>query len=847
MQDSLQTALRAKQLLLVLDNFEQVLDAAPLVGDLLARSAAAHRAGDQPRAAAPVWRAGVPGAAPCAPGSQQRSHRPAGLAQSAAVALFIQRARAVQPDFQVTAATAPAVAAICVWLDGLPLAIELAAARSRLLSPAALLARLRSCLRLLTGGARDLPARQQTMRATIDWSYHLLDQAEQRLFARLAPFTGGWTLDAAEAVCDPSGDLGVDVVDGLQSLVDKSLLRPDHGVATEPRFSMFETIREYALERLAALDEVPALRRQHAAYYVALAERAEPALRGPQQRAWLERLEAERGNVWAALDWSQAGTSGPSGVELGVRLVGALWQFLLVRGSYAEGQRWSALATAPGAHAATLSSAVSAKALLAQALLEDRFGTDVRSAALAEQSLALFQAAGERWGAAMALALVGGADIWHGAVVQGRARLDEGLRLARAAGDPWLMAWVLGEAGRLVWWPIGERQQAMDFSEEGVCLARAAGDPWLIARLLMSQGYIAMSLDEFGLARARFEESLALQRTLANETEVATSLLGLAYVALEQGDYATSQRLQAERLALEQQIGNRRGTAHALRTLGQLAWAQGDAGQAQALYNQSELLYREQGVTEPYLLYDRGRLARTQGEYERAARYVEEALAGWKAVGDRWGIGRGLVVLGQIAHAAGDDERAAGYLRESLAVRQALGHKVSIATCLASLAGVAQAQGAPVRAARLYGAAEGLRDAVGTVIPPPERALYQQEVAHVRAQLNEATFHAAWEAGRALALEQAIAEALTAVGDETTQAAAPPDSGLSRARQAPHLTMREVEVLRIVAEGATDQEAAARLGLRPRTVTTYLTRIYAKLGVRTRTAAVRVAREQHVI
>jgi poly(hydroxyalkanoate) depolymerase family esterase len=352
--ERLKVSLRGKHLLLVLDNFEQVLAAAPLLADLLARCpqltvlvtsrAALHLRGEHevpvPPLALPDLR--------CLPDLTA-------LAQYPAVALFVQRAQAVKLDFQLSSANAPAVAAICVRLDGLPLALELAAARVRMLPPHALLTRLSDRLKLLTGGPRDVPARQQTLRATLDWSYGLLDADEQVLFARLGVFVGGAALEAIEAVCDPQGDLPLDTLDGIESLLDKNLLRRDEGVGGEPRFGMLETIHEYARERLEASGERERLRQQHATYYLALAEATEAAVTEPEGAAWLARLEAERDNLRAVLGWARE----RGDEELGLRLAGVLCR---PGGCICEGRRWLEALLAKGDTAPT---EIQVRALLA--------------------------------------------------------------------------------------------------------------------------------------------------------------------------------------------------------------------------------------------------------------------------------------------------------------------------------------------------------------------------------------------------------------------------------------------------------------------------------------------------
>ncbi|HEX6737279.1 MAG TPA: adenylate/guanylate cyclase domain-containing protein, partial [Vicinamibacteria bacterium] len=317
-RESLIASLRDRELLVIIDNFEQVLAAAPLLADLLAACpglkvlvtsrTVLRLYGAQEFPVPPL---ALPDPGPLPPLEA--------LSQYAAVALFIQRAQAAKPDFQVTNATAPLVAEICARLDGLPLAIELAAARVRLLPLPTLLARLEHRLQVLTGGAQDLPARHQTLRGAITWSHDLLDAGEQQLFRRLAVFAGGCTLEAAELVCNVGGDLALELLDGLASLVDKSLLRQSERADGEPCFVMLDTIREYGRERLEANGEAAAIERAHAAYYLALAEEAEQALLEPRQAAWLARLDEEHDNLRAALDWARA--HGQAAVAL--RLAGA--------------------------------------------------------------------------------------------------------------------------------------------------------------------------------------------------------------------------------------------------------------------------------------------------------------------------------------------------------------------------------------------------------------------------------------------------------------------------------------------------------------------------------------------
>ncbi|HEV2122651.1 MAG TPA: tetratricopeptide repeat protein, partial [Chloroflexota bacterium] len=430
------------------------------------------------------------------------------LTQYEAVRLFIQRAQAVKPDFAITSANAPAVAEICVRLDGLPLAIELAAARSKLLPPQAVLTRLARRLTLLTGGARDLPARQQTLRGAIDWSYSLLDPGEQTLLARLAVFVGGRTLDAIEAVCTADGDLPIDPFDGVASLVDKSLLRQEDGPEGEPRFAMLETIHEYAGERLDARGEAETLRRHHADYFLLLAETAEPALRGPQQRSWLERLEADHDNLRAALQWALDHGE----VETALRLGGALGVFWVIRGHLSEGRRWlEAALTVSGARASVAR--------------------------------------------ATALAWAGNLAGLQGDYGQASRLAEDGVALARALDDRRALADALLILGILMT-DQGEHTQAVALYDESLALYRALGNNARIAAIINNLGSVALGQGDYARATALFEEGLALFRDVGDTRGISVCLINLGLVALYQGHYAHALVHYTEALRLSYELGD---------------------------------------------------------------------------------------------------------------------------------------------------------------------------------------------------------------------------------------------------------------------------------------------------
>ncbi len=517
-----------KQLLLVLDNFEQVLEAAgELPGllssapglTLLVTSREALRLSGEQRYPVPTLSLPDP-----------RWRLDAGaLARYEAVALFRERARAVQPDFQITDENGAAIAEICRRVDGLPLAIELAAARSRVLSPQALLGRLDERLRLLTGGARDLPERQQTLRATIDWSYGLLSGPEQALFARLAVFRGGRTLEAVEAVCGEDGGLGLDVLDGLESLVDKSLLRREQGSEAEPRFVMLETIQEYACERLAEQGEAEQLERRHADYFLALAEEAQPEFDRADAASWLARLEREHDNLRAALEFYDAAANG----ERELQLTAALWRFWIMRGYVSEGSE--RLRTALAGPSQELSSARE-NSLGGLAGLAYYQGALDEAEALIEQALASARKRGDDKNATRFLVTLG-AVLQSGDCERAAAIYQE--ILGQRSLEPQNRAYALLNLCVLLI-ETGDLAQARRHAQEGLDLLRDLADADATATSLVNLGEIELRLGEPERAREHLAESLPICLRLGNRHIVALGIQGFAAVRLAGGDAAGS-------------------------------------------------------------------------------------------------------------------------------------------------------------------------------------------------------------------------------------------------------------------------------------------------------------------
>ncbi len=558
--DAVRLHLREKHLLLLLDNFEHVASAAPLVADLLAACpglcvlvtsrARLHLSGEHIYLVPPL-RTPDPDRLPPL----------ADLAEMPAVALLVQRARAAGADVALDAVTAPALATLCRRLDGLPLAIELAAPRLAVLSPEMLVRRLTPRLDLLTGGARDLPARQQTLRATLEWSYALLSPGEQALFRRLSIVAGGCTLEAAEAVgALASGD----VADRLGALIDKSLVYRETAAEDEPRFGMLETIREYALERLEEGGEAEAetVRRRHATYYLDLAEEAASLLTGAQQALWLDRLDQEHDNLRAAWAWMRERAA----VESGARLVRALSRFWDNRGYQSEGRRWIGDLLARRPHPqpdAPGDSGVDPAAVDGSAVLWARVYNTAGWLAHRQGDLE----AATRW-------------------------LDTSLALYRAHGPPSEIARALSDLGNALA-SQGHVARALALQEESVALARSLGDGHALAINLLNLATTRDEQDDCVRAAILYEESLVILRQLDDQQRIAMVLVNLGHVAARQGTHQRAAALCEEALALFQSMGDRQGMAYACSYLGDARAGQGDDGASKAWYRRGLILFRE--------------------------------------------------------------------------------------------------------------------------------------------------------------------------------------------------------------------------------------------------------------
>jgi predicted ATPase/DNA-binding SARP family transcriptional activator/Tfp pilus assembly protein PilF len=639
--------LHGRRVLLVLDNFEQIIGAAALLVDVLL-DAPTVKLLVTSRAPLDLPEERIYSLLPLQLPDRSYSHDLARLRRTEAVRLFIDRARLARSGFVLTEANANAVAELCRRLDGLPLPLELAAARVKLLSPAAILQRLGQRVeRLKAAPGSGVPARHRTLHSAIAWSYDLLPGEEQALVTGLAVFVGGFTLAGAHAV---SGDVDIDIVDGIESLQTNNLIKIERASGEQARFGMLETIREYGLERLAERGDGEEVRRRHANFYLALAEEAAPGLMGPQQMRWLQQLDSERGNLRAALTWAiQSGES-----EVGLRTAAALWRFWQLRASETEGRGYvDRLLAGPNSSASTRANAQSRAASLAYAQ-----GDNASVRRYLEASLPVHRALNHDRHVAGSLGVLGSSALAEGDTERARMLIEEALATARRASDLFGEAQALAQLGNVLV-AEGELDEAKRMFSESVRKARELGDARGVANWTRSIGEIALVQGDYSQARQLFEESLATHRRLDDGFGISGSLSNLAFLALETKDNDTARRLLDERIKLDRKGGYHYRIAVSLELAAKLAAAQDLPRRAARLYGAASV-NRESFRVSAGPDWRIGLIGLSFGptgiEFPDPARNVDElqTLLGDKAFGEAWAQGEAMSLEEALAYAVED-------------------------------------------------------------------------------------------------------------------------------------------------------------------------------------------------
>jgi predicted ATPase/DNA-binding CsgD family transcriptional regulator len=799
--DTLAGQLRGADLMLVIDNCEHVLDAvAVLAGELLAAAPGVRMLCTSRE------QIGLPG---------EMAWRVASLDEETSVELFSERAAQARPGWNADAAQVEVIARICRRLDGLPLAIELAAARTRMMHPAQIAEALDDRFRLLTGSTRQVVARQQTLEASVDWSYDLLDEQERAALRRLSAFAGGFTLAAAEAVCADGSDIEeYSVLELLSRLVDKSLITAEHD--TGGRYRLLETVRHYATIRLVDAAETEATRNRHMSYFLASAEHAEPAVAGSDGPAVLGRLESEHDNLRAALEWAE--TTGAH--ETMLRLVAALAVFWVLRGHTADGGRWFARALAHD----DSPSVTRARALWGAAHVavygDDHQTCDLRCA----QALVIARDVGDPWTIARASNIVSYVGLW-GDPSGARADLARSIELARAGGDTW--AQLDGMKMTTIAWMVEDRlDDAAAASDQLLSLAEQVGNNFYIAWHHTVMAFVALRRGDFTATRTECARSLRLCRTVGDPSTAGVTIAWLGEVEAATGEWQAARDRYQAFLQRAAATGGDWGFPFAFINLATLLNGCGQAAAAASLTGPVIARLRGEAHQLPlllaWLLAVHGAALLDTGD-DAAGAALAEASQMAAATANPWLNALVANYLGRLADRQGDASRAEDHHHRALALRQGHGLRPGVAESLEAIAGLAARRESASEAARLFAAAAAIRTSIGLVRWPAEQTSYDQDLATVHRHLDEVSFAAAWAEGAALTDSQAAAYASRARGQRRR-----PASGWTS------LTPTECEVVQLLAEGLTNPEIAERLFISRATVKTHLIHVFSKLSVSTR-------------
>lgn len=809
--DTLAQHLSDMSVVLVLDNCEHVVEGSALLAERLRRDCPGLRILATSRELLRIPGEAVVIVPPLAVPLED-DVSPDLLAQYEAVALFLDR---IQGREQLSPVAVRGVAEVCRRLDGIPLAIELAAARVGALSSGQIADRLDDRFRLLTGGVRTAPPRHRTLLAAVEWSWDLLSPAEGALLRRLSVFVGGWTLEAAEGICAGRDLERGEILDVLAQLVGKSLVACDVE-GEEARYRLLETIRAYGREQLASHGEETALRRAHAAWFTRLAGRAELELSGRDQATWLRSLETELPNLRSAIAWSALDDK----PETALAIASGLTLFWLVRGRLLEGREWleKLLAQTPDAPPSARG-----RALWGSGFLSAMLG-DFRAAELAgARALELFRDLEDDRGMARSLNLLGVIEA-HRNPPASRPLLEESIVRARTASDAWCLAESLGMRAFAAAFE-GDFASAGPPFEECLQVARTEGNQQGLRMSLLGLGYVALQRGDDRLSAALLGDGLDIACELADPLWTAVAHVYGGELRASQGDHGEAIDHQQRALALARQSGSPFFLGFCLGFLGKTVLAGGDAARAKELFVEALALPRGSGHKSNFAISLLG-LAEAElrlGDTDAALQALKEAQSIAAESGDRLVLSWIFDAEAGRCRRAADWERARALYQQSLALKVEIGQRSGFVGSLEKLAGLAADEGRFEHAARLFAAADSFREQRGHGRSPVEEAVCKADRERARAGLGEEAFAAAWEQGARLDLDDAVALALRRVVSRRPQS-----TGWES------LTKAERDVVRLVREGLTNPEIGRRLCISRRTVQAHLAHVYTKLDMHSR-------------
>lgn len=752
--------LRKKKALLIFDNCEHLIQACAQLTEALLRACSNLKILATSREAL-----GISGEFACnvdtlsIPDIRQ-SLRAESLTEYESVRLFLDRAQTTVRNFTITSDNLHAIAQICHHLDGIPLALELAAARVKGLSVEQIASRLDDRFHLLSSGNRTALSRHQTLQALIDWSHDLLTEPEQMLLSRLSVFAGGWTLESAERICAGDGLESNQILALLLRLVDKSLVTAKTQEA-ESRYHMLETIRQYAHEKLWQAGEGEWMRERHLVYFVDLAERAEPNLRAFDMLMWLDRLETELENIRVALEWAQE-----SDIEAQLRLASALLWFWHIRNYKSEGTEWLERAltiktTEPDDQPMTPHRAlIRGKALHAAGFLSLMFMETEKGSLLSEEALSLFQALGMagRPGMAYTLCNLSVAASQKQDFLRQKTFLERSFEMFQELGDKFGIAQCLNDLGYFAI-DDGEYEQAKTLWEDHLALRKEIGDMDGIALALCQLGRLANQQGNYNQAATYFETSLSLFRQLRNKWAMGMVLDNLACLAGAQGNYSQAAENLEEALGHMQALGNKFFLADTLSKMGALARSQGNYARATQLHEEALTLFRELGnkIDIAYALSNSGFTAIAKEDDEQAENRFDEALLISQDITDKLLAALALYGLGRVAQARGNYTHAQARYTEGIMSQSS---KLIVAKHLEGFALLATIENHMERAVKLFGASHTLHSPFRFEMSAKERAEHDQAIDVARATLGEETFTTAWDEGKKMTLDDVIRYAL---------------------------------------------------------------------------------------
>lgn len=719
--ESLKNTLKEKHLLLILDNFEQVIEASPLITEILT-SAPLLTVLVTSREALSVSGECVFNVPPLDTSEPEQNDTLQSIVQNPSIALFAIRAQTVRHDFVITETNAPVISELCARLEGIPLAIELAAANINNISLNEMLEESRNRLKWLSNGLRDLPSRHQTLRNTIEWSFSLLKEDEQKLFYRLGVFSGGFDKTAVRTIIYNNDATMLDVQKALTSLVNKSLLKiaPRKNFNDEIFYEILETIREYAVERLLASGEAGKLQEEHAKYYLSLTLMAEPNLNGPEQKLWFDYLELAYPNISSALNWTKQ--TGSTNME--VCLTGALGAFWEVRGNWSEGRFF-----------------------LEEVLEKYRYKTE------SKDFIKVYY-----WTAQLVQL--------QGDFEKAQAILDAGLNLCRKTADLLCEAHFLHKLG----WVIslmGDLVNAEELLNKSLDIFEKFQDISGIAAVLIDLSLLTYYRGNYELSESYCARSLALSRESGNKRGISAALNRLGHISRTKGDYGQASKLFGEHLKTCEELEDRSGIVYSLLSLAELARSQKYYDQATDYYIKNLNLCRELGYKGLIgrSLKDLGELARYQGDFQKAGELYSEALLILSEVGEKGEIAWVYRNMAELEFQQGNFKKSKELFIKSLNAHRESNHKhyMLLFFNFEGLAGVAGVQGHITRSARLFGASHTLYEIAGKLIAKDDILEYERRIAITKSKIDETIFNSLWNEGRSMSTEQATNFALNEI------------------------------------------------------------------------------------